>query len=83
MVDKARMREFSAVLSERLVDAGVFAAYCDAVMQAGGMWERLFGGILVVHVPVESKFDPELELDQVIERIRQREAAPPSRRFDV
>jgi hypothetical protein len=63
------------VISERVTQADEFAAYCEAVIREEGMWERLFKGFLIVHVPVESSFDPERELDRVIERVKQHEAA--------
>jgi hypothetical protein len=73
-VDRARMRQYSVVLSDRVIEAEEFAAYCQEVIREGGMWERLFGGLLIVHIPADSEFDPERELDRVIERIRLREA---------
>lgn len=43
-----------------------FEEYRSAVVEAGGEWESVFGGILFVHVPHDSTFDAEAELDLAI-----------------
>jgi hypothetical protein len=36
------------------------------VTAAGGMWEQLFGGLVVVHVPRQSDLDPRAEIERVV-----------------
>jgi len=38
--------------------------YAEDVIAADGGWERLFGGLLYVHVPADSLFDVERELER-------------------
>ncbi len=52
----------------QVVESEEFKAFCDDVMQAGGMWERALGGIVIVHVPPDSSFDPETEIERIIQR---------------
>lgn len=41
-----------------------FREYVDLVEEVGGGWELLFGGWLMVHIPVQSDFDEVAELEE-------------------
>jgi hypothetical protein len=62
----APMRHYSWIVSQGWVESPTRDVYVAKVEGAGGRWEQAFGGVLHVHVPRESSFDPETELDQCL-----------------
>jgi hypothetical protein len=64
VVERAPMRHYAWVVPRGWHDSPDRAAYVAKVENAGGRWEQVFGGVLRVHIPSESAFDPEAELDR-------------------
>ncbi len=46
-------------LSRATVESPAFEALKEAIEEQGGKWEQVFGGLFFVHLPKESRFDPE------------------------
>jgi len=66
VVKRAELRHYSWILPQQFVDSRQCSEYVAAVEAAGGIWERIMGGFLLVHVPLDSKFDAEAELNRFI-----------------
>lgn len=64
-----RMRGF--LVGRDILESDAFRVFTDTLTAAGGSSERVFGGVLVVHVPDGSPFNPAVELDTVVERVLQ------------
>jgi hypothetical protein len=45
------LKSVSWMISQSVADSPALSALLDKVMSAGGNWERLFGGLLIVHMP--------------------------------
>ena len=66
VIDRAPMRHYAWVVPEGWHDSPDRDAYVAKVEAAGGRWEQTFGGLLRVHVPLDSAFDAEAELDRYL-----------------
>ncbi len=50
------------MVPQLFVDSPQFEEFVAKVVAEGGTWERVMGGMLFVHLPKSSLFDPEVEL---------------------
>lgn len=64
VVKRAELRHFDFLLPLQFAESRQCAEYVTAVEAAGGIWERIMGGLLLVHIPLDSKFDAEAELNR-------------------
>jgi hypothetical protein len=64
VVKRAELRHYSWILPQRFADSRQCSEYVAEVEAAGGIWERIMGGLLLVHIPPGSKFDAEAELNR-------------------
>ena len=48
---RSKLVSQSWCLSQAVVDSQECALLLDEIVAMGGMWERAFGGILLIHVP--------------------------------
>jgi hypothetical protein len=62
VVERAPLQHFDFLVPEAFARSPECRAFCDDVIAVGGGWERVFGGLLYVHVPVDSPFDVAGEL---------------------
>jgi hypothetical protein len=62
IAQRAPLRHCSWGVPRDFVGSPRYQAFGAAVEAAGGRWEGIMGGLLIVHVPVEAEFDPEAEL---------------------
>ncbi|HEX6533509.1 MAG TPA: hypothetical protein VF041_02875 [Gemmatimonadaceae bacterium] len=62
VVTRSPMRHYQWVVPRELVESGELRDFLDAVENEGGSWERVFGGVLYVHLPPESALDADVEL---------------------
>ena len=69
VVSRAELRTYRWLLPKRIVESEEFRVFCDTVIQAGGMWERVLGGVVMVHLPPSSDYDPEVEIKRIIQAI--------------
>jgi len=49
------------LISETATKSEGLDRFLEQVNGAGGLWERALGGLLILHLPRESAFDPERE----------------------
>ena len=66
VVAQAPMRHYSWMVPRGWHDSPRRDAYIAKVEGAGGHWEQFMGGLLYVHLPLESPFDAEGELAQYL-----------------
>jgi len=45
------LKTVSWILSQTLVESPALSVLLERVMAVGGFWERLFGGVLILHLP--------------------------------
>jgi hypothetical protein len=65
VVKKAEIKTFEFILSKELIGSERFRLLLDRVTESGGRWERVLGGCVYIHLPLESKLDPEREIDSI------------------
>ena len=53
------------LLSRVTVESPAFATLKEAIEEQGGKWEQVFDGLFFVHLPKESRFDPETALQKL------------------
>jgi hypothetical protein len=58
-VERTSWLHHTWVLAREVVASDALSAFTDTVESEGGVWERAFGGLLIVHLPEGSTFDPE------------------------
>ncbi len=66
VLERAPFRHYSWALPRGWSDSPERDTYIAQVEAAGGTWEQVFGGVLFVHIPIESSFDAEAELDRYL-----------------
>ena len=64
IVERAPLRHYSWVITRQFYESEGYRTFVAAVTAAGGRWERLFGGVFMVHIPQGSSFDAGAELDK-------------------
>ena len=65
LISRSPYRSASALLDRGAIDSPELTELKLRVIDAGGMWEQLLGGILFVHLPRESGVDPRAEIDRL------------------
>ena len=58
---RASLRRSCFMLTKEQSDAPELEAYLARVTAVGGVWEVWFGGIMLLHLPRGSTFDPRVE----------------------
>ena len=53
VVTPSGLKTNSWILSKGIIESDAFRAILDSVMELGGNWEQVFGGVLLVHLPPE------------------------------
>ncbi len=72
---KSEMRRFSYLLNNQIIDSMQFQSLQQQVMEIGGNWERLFGGIVIFSLPSEGTLDVENEVNAIIQSIASADSA--------
>ena len=54
------------ILNLTFIESPHFKEFCEAVLDASGTWERLMGGIVLVHMPSHVSFDADAELHEAL-----------------
>ncbi len=80
LVEGAALRHFDWFVPEFFVESREYEEFGAAVEAAGGVWEGIMVGWLLVHLPESSPFDVVGELNRRIEAAR---PAPPTRWWEV
>jgi len=58
VAQRARFQRFEFVLSDPEAQAKALEPLLSRVMEMGGNWERVFGGMLTLFLPQNSRYDP-------------------------
>lgn len=53
IVERSKLKTQTCIMSRELLASDAVRSILDSVMEAGGMWEQVFGGVLIVHTPAE------------------------------
>jgi hypothetical protein len=61
-VARSPWRHWSWLLPREAIDSSGLTAFTELITKSGGLWERIFQGILIVHLPEDSTLDPGAEL---------------------
>jgi hypothetical protein len=64
VVQRSPMRHFSWAVPRFFAESAEYRRFGAAVEAAGGSWQGALGGMLWVHIPPDSNFDPEAELSR-------------------
>lgn len=67
VVEKGKCRSWEWLLPESFDWESVYE-YGRRVEDHGGSWDRMCGGILIIHLPQDSPLDPELDLAHLFGR---------------
>lgn len=73
VIERSGFRVHNWMIPRVVAESSELAEYCEEVLRQGGQWERIFGGCLIVHLPVDALFDVEKELEAVVETVYRRE----------
>jgi len=68
VAERSQWRHWDWLLSKDTIESAPFMAFLQAIEEHGGFWERVFGGVLFVHLPPDSDFDPASALAEAIEQ---------------
>ena len=69
VLERARLQRFEFLLSDSEAQSKALEPVLSRVMELGGDWERVFGGVLTMFLPHDCPYDP-------TEDVRQTLAAP-------
>ena len=69
---KAELKNYRWLLSRKVVESPEFKVFCENVLLLGGMWESLMGGYVIVHIPRNHEFDPEIEVERIVQVVKSR-----------
>lgn len=61
---------WSWFLAQIVIESSDFDGFTAMIEEQGGKWERIFGGLFIVHLPPESALDPEAELQKVVDTVQ-------------
>ena len=72
--ERAALRHYDWILPGSFIESPEYASFCAAIVVAGGGWERAMGGLFWAHLPADTAFDAQAELDR---RIAEAKSASP------
>jgi hypothetical protein len=65
VIARSGLKVLMRTLSNGIQDSPRFAFLLDKILQFGGYWERVMGGILIVHLPDNVDFNLDAELKAI------------------
>jgi Domain of unknown function (DUF4265) len=65
IVEKGNFKTHSWVMSSAIIESEPFKELLNKVLQSGGMWENVFGGVVMIHLPHNSDFDVAKAIDDL------------------
>lgn len=71
VAERSGWRRWSWILRRDTLESAPFQAFQQAIEAHHGIWERVMGGICVVHLPPDADFDPDATLKQVLAQNRE------------
>ena len=54
---RSGMKVESAIVAKDLAESPTLGALLERVIESAGTWERMFGGLVIVHLPEDSRLD--------------------------
>ncbi len=70
VVEASPLLHWSWLLPEKVVASAAFEVFRETIEKQGGIWERYFGGIVFIHLPLGTSIDPEEELKKIINTVQ-------------
>ena len=70
IVKRSDFKVFDFIISQKIAESQELETLLLRVLQAGGNWERFFGGIFLVHLPKELQWDFNAELQELVRRFK-------------
>ncbi len=74
IIERAKLTHLEILVRVEVLDTVEFQIYLDSIIAMGGFWEKVFGGLLIAHVPQENDFDLWKELQKVYAVVEKRKA---------
>jgi hypothetical protein len=68
VVAKSHWQTYGFALSKKLIESDSLKTILNKIEQNGGQWERVLGGLLFVHLPPDSKYDPSPDIETLARR---------------
>ena len=68
VAEKSNWKTYSYFLQQRHTDSADLDMALAQIDANGAKWHQLFGGLLFVYVPPESEYNPESDVEPVINR---------------
>ena len=65
VVERSTWQHWCWFLPKSIVESSVITTFKQLIEVQRGVWEQLFGGFFIVHLPEGSAFDPQVELEQL------------------
>ena len=65
IVKRSGLRVSCRVIGKNIIESALLQGLLDKIMEAGGNWERAFGGVLLVHLPESGELDVDSELQSI------------------
>lgn len=69
VIERSGLRVHNWLIPRVVAESPELAEYCEEVLRQGGQWERILGGCLIVHLPVDAPLDVEKELRAVFDTV--------------
>ena len=66
VLQRARLQRFEFLLSDPETQAKALEPVLSRVMELGGGWERVFGGVLTIFLPHDCSFDPTEDVRNIL-----------------
>ncbi len=66
VLQRARLQRFEFLLSDPETQAKALEPVLSRVMELGGDWERVFGGVLTIFLPHDCSFDPTEDVRNIL-----------------
>jgi len=63
---RARLQRFEFLLSDPEAQAKALEPVLSRVMEMGGNWERVFGGVLTMFLPQDCQYDPSEDVQKTL-----------------
>ncbi|MDF2804900.1 MAG: hypothetical protein K0S61_4805 [Anaerocolumna sp.] len=73
IVKKSEFKRFDWILSKKVTDSPEFQYFIENITDLSGHCEQVFGGVLIVYLPISCNVDINMELQKVIECVSRKE----------
>jgi hypothetical protein len=70
-VRKSNLKRHAWLLTQKAACSPEINTFKGRVTGSGGYWEQIFGGLVVIHIPMNSALDAQAEMELIIQRFEQ------------